>query len=379
MSQDKIEDKELVEDEANKSEKMANSLTEKMELLICCFCAQEYLFEFTMKHHLLQEHKRELQALDNWPTNLHYCDYCKAGFYYKSLVPKHIAFSHSKKLLDEYFSRDNNLQRFQIDKENLDEPSFKLLDCSPGLNELFDDFTCDSVKKFRRNDNSVTATPKSILKKTPFSGKIVILSPESAALRRTINNLKRSASARRELRFDLPPLQPSPEGRDFVPLPPLNFNTPPKKKKFWHFLSRRSPPPINGKIKRKIREKACKLSNRSIINHMVTSTPRGCDMFDSSELECEELDNSISGNWNTATKSSDFKPLFLSAERYQCNICREKFDSNCELLTHQKLKHKWISFKPAFRCGSCGSKFFRNSLLVRHCHYQHASHGRSWN
>lgn len=363
--------------EIDESEKLATSLTEKMppDLLICCFCGQEYLFEFTMRHHLVQHHKEELKALDKWPVNLHDCPYCKASFYYKSLIPKHIAFSHSKKALDQWFEIDDNLQKFQIDKENKDEPSFKFLDCSPGLNTLFNYLdTCDSVKKFKRNDCTEMATPKSILKKTPYSGKIVILSPESVALRRTINNLKRSASARRELRFDLPPIQTSLETKDSDALPALNFNTSPKKKKFWSFFSRRaqSPPPINGKIKKKIREKACKLSNRSI-NHIVTSTPRGYDTSFDSEATNDEIDNTIGSNWKSATKSSDFKPLFLAAERFQCNICRVKFDSNYEILNHQKEKHRWMPFKPAFRCGACGTKFFRNSLLVRHCHNKHAT------
>jgi hypothetical protein len=369
--EDSKENSELLD----RSEKLATSLTSNMpqNLMICCFCGQEYLFEFTMKHHLTSVHKQELQKLDNWPAVLHTCPYCPAQFYYKTLIPTHIAFAHSKSHLDQWFSIDDNLQKFQIDKENKEEPSIQFLDCSPGLNTLFNDLdTCESVKKFKRNDCTPMATPKSILKKTPYSGKIVILSPESAALRRTINNLKRTASARRALRFDLPPLQASPEAKVNDALPALNFNTPPKRKKFWSFLSRRShsPPPINGKIKKKIREKACKLSNRSI-NHIVTSTPRGYDTSFDSEATCDELDNTIGSNWKSATKSSDFKPLFLAAERFQCNICRVKFDSNCELLTHQKEKHRWMPFKPAFRCGSCGTKFFRNRLLVRHCHNQH--------
>lgn len=360
------------------SEKLATSLTASMppDLMICCFCGQEYLFEFTMRHHLVQQHKLELQKLDNWPCNLHPCPYCRSSFYYKSLVPKHIAFSHSKKALDQWFAVDDNLQKFQIDKENEDEPSFKFLDTSPGLNTLFNELdTCcgdSSVKKFKRNDSAVIVTPKSILKNR-YSNKIVILSPESVALRRTLNNLKRTASARRELRFDLPPLQPSPETKNTEDLLP-NFIMSPKKKKLniWSLFTRktRSPPPINGKIKKRIREKACKLSNRSI-NRMLTSTPsRASDPFDATDdVGCDELDNSIGSNWKTATKSNDFNPpLFLSAERFQCNICEAKFDSNCELLTHQKEKHRWLTFKPSFRCGSCGTKFFRNSLLVRHCH-----------
>jgi hypothetical protein len=365
--------------ESESCEKIVESITDKMpqNLLICPFCCEEYLFEFTIKNHLRKEHSEEIKKLDNWPINQHFCPYCNAMFYYKALLPRHIVFAHSKKTLDEWFSIDDNLQKFQIDRENQQEPSFKLLDCSPGLSTIFNELdTCDSIKKFKRNDSTFTATPRSILKKTPHSGKIVILSPETVALRRTLNNLKRSASARRELRFDLPPLQTSPEMTKCDSLPSMNFESPQKRNSFWSFLSkgRRSksppPPPINGRIKRRIREKACKLSNKSA-NHIITSTPMSFSYYDSDVDAGEEHENSIGGNWRSATKSNDFKPLFFSAERFQCNLCREKFDSNYELLNHQKEKHKWISLRPSFRCGSCGTKFFRNSLLVRHCHHQH--------
>lgn len=360
--------------ESETCEKMVENITEKLpqNLLICPFCCEEYLFEFTIKNHLRKEHNNEIMKLDNWPTNQHHCPYCNAMFYYKSLLPKHIAFAHSKKTLDEWFLTNDNLNEYRIDRENQLDPSFKLLDCSPGLSTIFNDLeTFDSAKKFKRNDNAAIVTPKSILKKTPHSGKIVILSPESVALRRTLNNLKRSASARRELRFDLPALQPSPEICKSDILPPLNFNSPQKRNSFWSFLKRsKSPQPINTKIKKKIREKACKLSNKSA-NQIITSTPMS--FFGSNEdiIDNDEHDSSIGENWNSASKSNNFKPLFLTAEKFGCNICLDKFDSNYELLNHQKEKHKWISFKPPFRCGSCGTKFFRNSLLVRHCHHQH--------
>lgn len=360
--------------------KLVDNLTEKMpqNMLICPFCCEEYLFEFTIKHHLMNSHLDEIMQLDRWPHFQIFCPFCTCMVYYKALLPKHIAFAHSKKTLDEWFAIDDNYQKFQIDKENnhLEPSKLNQLDCSPELSTIFNELnTCDSIKKLKRNDQSVVLTPKSILKKTPHSGRILILSPESVALKRTINNLKRSASARRELRFDLPPLQLSPDVKIESALPTLSFDTPPKKKNFWSFISRRSksPPPINGKIKKKIREKACKLSNRSA-NHIITSTPMMSHYpydSDSDEEGCSELDHSIGSNWKSATKSNEFKPLFLSAERYQCNYCKEKFNSNCELLTHQKEKHKGISFKPAFRCASCGTKFFRNSFLIRHCHNQH--------
>lgn len=344
-------------------------------MLTCPFCSEEYLFEFTMKEHLKKHHSEEIQQLDSWPVEQFFCDYCRAMFYYSNLIPKHIHFSHGKEILDHWFNTSKNLQKYHIDKENVNEPSVKLLDCSPGLSSLFNDLdTCDSVKKFKQGDDSVNTTPKSqprsILKKTPYSGKIVILSPESAALRRTINSLKRSASARRALRFDLPPLKASPPENKEPLLPGFNLQTPPKKKSIWNiFGSRKSPPPINTKIKKKIRAKACKLSNRSA-NQMITSTPMG-GFDDSSDEGCEELDNSIGGNWRSALKTSSFRPLFLTAERFQCNFCQAKFDSNAELLHHQKQSHRRISFLPPFKCGQCSSTFYRNSYLVRHCHYQH--------
>lgn len=343
-------------------------------MLTCPFCSEEYLFEFTMKEHLKKFHSDEIQKLDSWPVQQFFCPYCRAMFYYSSLVPKHIHFAHGKETLDIWFATDNNLQKFQVDKEN--DFSVPLLDCSPGLSELFNDLdTCDSVKKFKKTEGSLPTTPvslpRSILKKTPYSGRIVILSPESAALRRTINSLKRSVSARRALRFDLPPMQTSPpENQAKNPLPVFNLQTPPKKK-FWNFFgSRKSPPPINTKIKKKIRAKACKMSNRSA-NQIITSTPMNC--WSDSEDGCDELDKdeTIGSNWRSALKTSSFRPLFLAAERFQCNLCLAKFDSNAELLFHLKQTHRRITLFPPYRCGQCASKFYRNSYLVRHCHFQH--------
>lgn len=348
-------------------------------MLTCPFCSEEYLFEFTMKEHLKKYHSEEIQKLDSWPVQQFVCPYCRAMFYYSNLMPKHIHFAHGKETLDAWFSTDNNLQKFQIDKENGNEPSVRLLDCSPGLSELFDELdTCDSIKKFKRDNHNHSfpstpmSLPRSILKKTPYSGKIVILSPESANLRRTINTLKRSASARRALRFDLPPLQASPPEISKEPTSTATFGlqTPPKRK-FWNiFGSRKSPPPINTRIKKKIRAKACKLSNRTA-NQMITSTPR--NGLDDSDDGCDELDHdeTISSNWKTALKTSNFRPLFLAAERFQCNLCQTKFDTNAELLFHQKQSHRGITLLPPYRCGQCSSKFYRNSYLVRHCHFQH--------
>lgn len=342
-----------------------------IEMLTCAFCADQHLCESTMKEHLKKQHSDELKD-SAWPVEQFFCNFCPAKFYYSNLIPKHIYFAHGKDALESHFNTGSNLQKYQIDKENSD-PSVKFFDCSPGAESLFNGLdTCDSIKKFK--SDTPVSTPKSILKKTPYSspysGRIVFISPESAILRRTINNLKRSASARRELRFDLPPLQTSPpEVAKESPKPLLSFDTTPKKKKqFWNIFSS-GKSPINTKIKKKIRAKACKMSNRTA-NQIVTSTPTAC-MDDSDDDGCDELDHSIGSNWKSALKTSNFRPLFLSAERFQCNFCQAKFDSNAELLFHQKNHHRRISFLPPFRCGQCSSTFYRNSYLVRHCHYLH--------
>lgn len=340
-------------------------------MLTCPFCCNEYLFDFSMKEHIEKHHKEELQKLDSWPVEQFYCQICGAFFYYSALLPKHIYFAHGKKMLDEHFNTNNNFQKFQIDKENANEPSVKYLDCSPGLSDLFNDLdTCDSIKKMRLGNESVFSTPvsrpRSILKKTPYSGKIVILSPETVALRRTINSVKRSASARRELRFDLPQMSP-PITNCAEPLPFVQNS--PKKSKFWKlFTSKRSPQSRNDKIKKKLRIKACKMSNQSA-NYIVTSTPMA--MLDNTEDESLDLDRSIDTNWKSALKTSSFRPLFFSSERFQCNLCETKFDSNAELLYHHKHSHRRISLVPPFRCGQCSATFYRNVYLVRHCQYQH--------
>jgi hypothetical protein len=323
---------------------------------VCPFCSDEYLFDFTMKEHLKKHHTDEIARLDSWPVEQFLCPYCKATFYYSSLIPKHINFSHGKAKLDNWLDNTENYQKYQIDKANE-----KFLDRSPGLSDLFNELdTCDSIKKFKLTG--------SILKKTPYSGKIVILSPETAVLRRTIHDLRRleGSGARKKLRFDVPCTSPE-IGQEASPKA-LTLQTP--KKSTWNFFkTRKSPTPVNTKMKKKIRTKACKMSNRSA-NQILTSTPMN-RWNDSSDDIQEDLDNSIGSNWKTALKTSTFQSMLLSSERFQCNFCDVKFDCNASLLCHKKNNHKRISFLPSFKCGQCGSKFYRNCQLVRHCNNQH--------
>ena len=351
---------EKSEEEVNNQELSiaAGNILENMprNMLYCPFCADGYMFEFTMKDHLKRHHTEEIRNLSKDTETLKdqntSCCYCGAVFYQAGLIPKHINTAHGRKLLDQWFNNSENFKKYGIDKEN--EPSVRLANCSPGLSDLFNGLdTCDSIKRVKRSDSvnsSSLAIPRSILKKTDFSGRI-ILTPESASIRRTINSLKRSASARRELRFDLPPIPLSPEESKLVP-PLLPPGSKPKNRHFlrWNIFSyRKSPPPINRRspVKRKIKAKSCKYSNKSA-NQIITSTP--IHGLDDDVSGMDEADNTIGSNWKTALKSN-FKPLFLTAERYQCNYCKLKFTTNHDLIIHQKDNHSKLTLNPPYRCG----------------------------
>lgn len=356
--------------------------------LFCPFCCAEYLFEFTLKDHLERFHtkqiKQNLRELRNKDPEsglkdmeIHHCSFCHAVFYYIGLLPKHIAAEHGREALDEW--RDRNLEKLEIEREN--EPSINYVNCSPGLSLLFDDLdTCDSVRKLRRSESAKTlnSTPKirSILKKTNNLSEKIIFSSASASLKRSKGEMvKRSTSVRRELRFDLPPLPKSPE----EPVPEENKTA--TKRKFFDWMhlrgkEKQKPQMVDGVsptkiVKKNIKVKSCKLVAKTLANQQqlfVTSTPNnGLDDFLGDMNE-----DSIDGNWKLAIQSQ-FKPSFFSTERFQCNQCKSKktFFSNEELLHHLKENHSKISLKPNYRCSTCGSKYYRNLQLVRHCTMQH--------
>lgn len=342
--------------------------------LTCPFCCNEFLFDFSLTTHIQKHHKEELQKMDSWPVEKYHCEICNCFVYYSSLLPKHIYFAHGKNALDEHFNTDDNFQKFHQDKEN-GEPTFKIFDCSPGVSEFLNGLeTCDSIEKSKLGSGTTTpvsvAPPRSILK-TPYSGRAG-RTPESVALHRTLKSIKRSSLARRELRFDLPP------PKRFASTSPVKNDEPlrrctiasPKKKGCWSiFNSKRSQPKVV-KIKKKIRIKACKMSNFSA-NQIITSTPK--NFLDDSDDDCSTLglDRSIDSNWKSAVKTTSFRPLLFSCDRFQCNLCEAKFNSNAELLAHHKSCHRRISLYPPFRCGQCTATFYRNTELVNHCQHQH--------
>lgn len=353
--------------------------------LYCPFCSAEYMFEFTLKDHLqkihtedIKKHLKEIKRLssDSEDLNFYSCSYCNAIFYHFGLLPKHINQKHGPEFLDEW--RNKNLEKFEIEREN--EPSINYVTCSPGLSILFDALdTCEGgVRKLKRSASTKTidTSPqlKSILKKTNnLSGKI-IFSPASASLKRTKGEIiRRSASVRRELRFDLPPLPKSPlEDSNNLLKTDIKEN---RKKTFmdWMMFSGKdkqqqvlsegvSPSKM---VKKNIKVKSCKYVAQTI-NQMVTSTPNN----DLDDFLNDSGDDSIGGNWKFAIKNK-FQPTFMCMERFQCNFCKATFSNNPELKAHMKQNHWKISLKPSYRCGQCGSKFYRNQFLLRHCQLQH--------
>ncbi|XP_058066513.1 uncharacterized protein LOC131216118 [Anopheles bellator] len=115
----------------------------------CPFCADEYLFEFTLKHHLLKQHDRDLERIVKSPdASIRFCEsnicpYCGALFYYISALPKHIMNSHSRECLHKWqaIEKENSLAR-----KIAAEPSIRCVPCSPGLSELFDELSTSGTR-----------------------------------------------------------------------------------------------------------------------------------------------------------------------------------------------------------------------------------------
>ncbi|XP_058460913.1 uncharacterized protein LOC131436289 [Malaya genurostris] len=120
----------------------------------CPFCADEYLFEFTLRHHLLKNHQEDLTKIVQSPdSSIKFCDdnicpYCGALFYYISALPKHIMNSHSRDCLIKWQTivKENSLQ-----KKFSAEPSIKCVPCSPGLSDLFEELNTGSETNRKKN------------------------------------------------------------------------------------------------------------------------------------------------------------------------------------------------------------------------------------
>lgn len=200
--------------------------------LFCPFCADFYLFEFTLKDHLKREHSSLIQkhfknvvSIESSQTNSsspncdesfrirflnefsHVCDLCGAMFKNASLLPKHIVNYHGTNCFAVWRQQhQKSIKSKSSSVERICAPGAaaaaaaatemytKCAHDLSGINETVDEFTIDH------------RTPiKSILKKASASKSArIINSPSSSCIRRIKNSTSvKCASAAKRLRFDI--------------------------------------------------------------------------------------------------------------------------------------------------------------------------------
>ncbi|XP_062550209.1 uncharacterized protein LOC134214951 [Armigeres subalbatus] len=263
----------------------------------CPFCADEYLFEFTLRHHLLKNHEEDLSKIVQSPdSSIKFCDsnicpYCGALFYYISALPKHIMNSHSRDCLIKWqaIERDNSLQ-----KRFATEPSIRCVPCSPGLSDLFEELNTDSSRKKKNRSHRRKASPlyKSALKNANRISASKRISGESwvscdfefttgdAASRRSP-----SSTVRRELQFDAVAPEPtSPQEIDSV----SSVKKPKRSRKRFNLKSLKPRIGLRKFVLSKFTKKyRCKI---------VTSTPN--NFLDDSDIDLNDTRLHNQERWN---------------------------------------------------------------------------------
>lgn len=349
--------------------------------LYCPFCAAEYMFEFTLKDHLKKIHLNEIMAIASQNKTVtdvyevHSCPYCSAIFYHFALIPIHLGQHHEPEVLKDWQRNDENIVALNDKKSEC--PSVELIACSPGMSDLLKSLDISGCAGKKPNNlekgGHESPMPKSILKKkTNMAGKI-IFSPSSASLRRIGSDVsKRNTSARRELRFDLPPQELNYTLDD--PLSRLKEDSTTNKRRWFKIFRKSDQKSVKS---RKLSSPKNTNNNNRKSQKMITSTPI-------SFLDIDVVDSKKPSKWraffkrNTkvtaCTKENLFLPSFYyAADRYMCAICDRKYEENEELLSHVRMRHSRIAglLRSQYKCGLCGIVFYKNLQLVRHCHYQH--------
>lgn len=295
----------------NCDEVLVNQILEKITLnhktFICPFCADEYLFDFSIKNHILKAHKYEIVKLQLEFKEL--CPYCNASFQYHTVIPKHILNSHGKQCLNRWMFQDK-----QNCKEKEIETSILYVPGSPGLTEFLDDGT-------------FTKTVDEILEK---SGDFEA----------------RRSSVRRSLYTSYNETDENCLSRD-------DLNSLPKIKT-----------KINWRKMFLFRKEKKVTRNHNSSNNIITSTPINF-LDDSGDQEKKNWKNTIRQLKNTRNYILPFTIMF------ECGICKTAFENNQDLLKHSAEHHHGFKtlFSRKYKCGHCGAKYFRNHILVRHCHY----------
>lgn len=358
--------------------------------LFCPFCAEAYMFEFTLKEHLKKAHHHQLtkqhqlttqRNADDDPANesfmsrhqhiLHNCPFCGAAFVQFALIPRHILTYHGADIYNIWKRQNGNMAKMEAAKEN--EPPIVFATSSSGMTDFFDEFStttvatgCTSSEAIMKTDeaagpfktnadhlavpHNTEPAPKSILKKTPNKTNRIICSPSSAAIRRSKSDVvKRSVSCRRELRFD-PSTKKSPT------LSSVTTKISPKqKKKNWKLLRF---------VSMFYRSKGKSTLNAS--NNIVTSTPINLLDGDDNDLAMNRR-----RTWKATIRHN--RPLFFDSERFQCAFCKQTWESNDDLLAHLSVHHRGVKqwLRPQYRCSLCGATFYHNAYLIKHSQLQH--------
>lgn len=326
--------------------------------LFCPYCACEYMFDFSLKDHLLKHHISELKLEEVQKARSHTCPFCSAVFYNQALIPKHVISSHGKEQLQ-------NLEKSHPEFfEKAAADTVMYVGCSPGLSDIFDKMATNGsiqgspLKVYQGSPLNSEKRPKSILKKTPGKDSPYksIHSPGLLSVQRNRKEfVKRTLSARRELRFDLPPMEKS--------------KSPSGKEEDIAKITQDKPKCFSIRKIFKPKKKDGKENNKTTATpHIVTSTP--INFLDSSgstpptKMSKRKLKKKFTQN---------FRPLLFASERFQCAYCKTKYNCNQDLLFHLNDRHKGLHFifRPKYQCGQCGDYFYMNNHLVRHCHFQH--------
>lgn len=374
---------------------IVSSAVQATRHLFCPFCADCFLFEFTLKNHLKKEHSRLLQkhcktfcfesatdSANSLPTIEHQfdkvCSFCGAIFLYNGLLPKHIINYHGALCFTvwEQQQQKDTIKLLPGEKLSIDnyidsaskEPTILYAECSPGISDIFDKISTDDHDSI---DLTIDRTPlKGILKKSAMKSARIICSPSSSCIRRTKNTtlVRSSSSARRMLQFDISG-SPSPKKNEsLIKTKPKNNNNENENFENNHkSVGRTIRKILFGRCASNLRRK------KSPRKKIITSTPINfLDEQDYSQ-ECNAYIKISNRNWKSTLQKQKNRPLFSLLERFQCAHCKQSWENNADLLTHLNEKHKHVRrwFQADYRCGMCSAKFFSNRFLVRHCHLHH--------
>lgn len=416
--------------------------------LFCPFCAVSFLFEFTLKDHLKAEHRDEIakqlrhqqirqhrhseQDSDGDNDNdddedvlsrsiqlsQHCCPFCSACFNHLGLIPKHIGSHHGSDLLQLWHQQAGNAERLAAVRQL--EPSILYAGCSPGLSVWFQQMmsgsdsgdAAEQDNKTSLSSGTSVAGLKSILKKTPVkpAGPATTTTPRLqiapfVTIRRSRSDVvKRTLSARRELRFDPSTKhgsQVSPMSAAVAALSPrLMGRGASGVKKTASLKLLRNPfgfvrSKITGTSSTGAENAALGVQqHHSHTNKLITSTPIGL-LDDLGAMECPLVRGggrrTQMDNWKatvrkvTATTTTTTTPLrqrcvgtttpkaaaqAQAPQQFQCALCKATYAQNGELVLHLRQQHRGLKdwLRPQFSCAGCQTTFYSNRHLLRHCH-----------